>query len=57
MITFPTHFSDTQKEELATAAVAGRLEILQIIHGAVAAILVYAARQTREEQSVEKNIW
>jgi len=56
VITVPTDFSDTQKEALAAAAQAGGLEVLQIIHEPVAAVLAYAARQTPEEQGVDKNI-
>ncbi|CUS08818.1 unnamed protein product [Tuber aestivum] len=56
VITVPTDFSDSQREALVAAAKAGELEVLQIIHEPVAAVLAYAARQTPEEQSVDKNI-
>ncbi|RPB01430.1 actin-like ATPase domain-containing protein [Choiromyces venosus 120613-1] len=56
VITVPTDFSDAQKKALVTAAKAAELEVLQIIHEPVAAVLAYAARQTPEEQSIDKNI-
>lgn len=44
VITVPTNFSDKQKEALVEAAKNADLEILQLIHEPVAALLAYDAR-------------
>lgn len=44
MVTVPTDFSDSQREALIKAAENAGLEILQLIHEPVAAVLAYDAR-------------
>lgn len=56
MITVPTDFSEPQKHALVAAAKAAEIEVLQIIHEPIAAVLAYASKQTPQEQSVDKNI-
>jgi len=48
-----TNFLDTEEEALVAMA-KGELEVLQIIHEPVAAVLAYAASQTPEEQSLTR---
>lgn len=44
VITIPTNFGDKQKEALKKAATAAGIEVLQLIHEPVAALLAYDAR-------------
>ncbi|EAW11551.1 ribosome-associated complex protein SSZ1 [Aspergillus clavatus NRRL 1] len=44
VVTVPTDFTDAQREALTAAATAAGLEILQLIHEPVAAVLAYDAR-------------
>lgn len=54
VITVPTDFTKPQREALIEAAKAIDLEVLQLIHEPVAAVLAYAARE--EHTHVDKNI-
>lgn len=44
VITVPTDFTDTQREALIASAKAAEIEVLQLIHEPVAAVLAYDAR-------------
>jgi molecular chaperone DnaK (HSP70) len=48
VITVPTNFSDVQREALITAAKKADIEVLQLIHEPVAALLAYDARPDAE---------
>ncbi|KAL7272940.1 Hsp70 protein that interacts with Zuo1p [Rhizina undulata] len=54
VITVPTDFNDAQREALIESAKAADLEVLQIIHEPVAAVLAYDARE--DIQPVDKTI-
>lgn len=45
VITVPTDFTDTQREALVAAAKAADLDVLQVIHEPVSAVLAYAAKE------------